>query len=96
MMYHPIKFGRKKISSSADMVETVIFGQMRHHCDPEFEDRKSIFLHDTLAHGVEETSSRWTFTGILNLFCDLDLDPNKAIQSFHQTIQSDFAWHSNS
>ena len=28
MMYHPIKFGCKKISSSADMVETVIFDQM--------------------------------------------------------------------
>ena len=28
MMYHPIKFGCKKISSSADMVDTVIFDQM--------------------------------------------------------------------
>ena len=36
---------------------------------------------------VEEISSRWTFTGILNLSCDLDLDQNKAIQSFHKTIQ---------
>ena len=30
---------------------------------------------------------RWTVTGIVNLFCDLDLDHNKAIQSFHKTIQ---------
>ena len=35
---------------------------------------------------AEETSSRRTFTGILNLFCDLDLDHNRAIQSFHKTI----------
>ena len=35
---------------------------------------------------AEEISSRWTFTGILNLFCDLDHDHNRAIQSFHKTI----------
>ena len=33
-----------------------------------------------------EISFRWTFTEILNLFCDLDLDHYKAIQSFHKTI----------
>ena len=47
MMYYPIKFGCKKISSSADMVETVISDQMSPNCDPELEDSKSIFLHDT-------------------------------------------------
>ena len=31
-------------------------------------------------------SSRWTFTGILNLFCDFDLDHNRAIPYFHETI----------
>ena len=31
-------------------------------------------------------SSRWTFPGILNLFY-FDLDHNRAIQSFHKTIQ---------
>ena len=36
---------------------------------------------------AEEILSRWTFTGILNLFCDLDHDHNRAIQSFHKTIQ---------
>ena len=40
----PSKFGCKKISSSADMVQTVIFDQMSPHCDPELEDRKPIFL----------------------------------------------------
>ena len=38
IMYHPIKFGCKKISSSADMVETVIFDKMGPQCDPELED----------------------------------------------------------
>ena len=97
MTYHPIKVGCKKISSSADMVQTVVFDQMSSHCDPDLEDSKPIFLHDSLAHGMlhhhtkfaqrrsaaEEISSRRTFTGILNLFCDLDLDHNRAIQSFH-------------
>ena len=35
MIYHLIKFGCEKISSSVDMVETVIFDQMSPHCDPE-------------------------------------------------------------
>ena len=51
-MYHPLKFGCKKISSSADIVETVISDQMSPHCDPELEDSTPIFLHDTLAHDV--------------------------------------------
>ena len=59
MMYHPIKFGYKKISSSADMVETVIFDQMSPHCDPELEDRKPIFLHDILAHYVASPYQIW-------------------------------------
>ena len=49
MMYHPIKRGCKKISGSVDMVETVILDYMSPHYDPEFEDSKPIFLHDTLA-----------------------------------------------
>ena len=51
MMYHPITFGYKKIST-ADMVETVISDQMSPQCDPELEDSKPIFLHDALAHDV--------------------------------------------
>ena len=47
-----IKFGCKKISSSADVVETVISDQMSPHCDPQLEDSKPIFLHDALAHDV--------------------------------------------
>ena len=48
----PSKFGCKKISNSADIVETVIFDQMSPHSDTELEDSKPIFLHDILAYGV--------------------------------------------
>ena len=34
MTYHPIKFGCRKVSSSADMVETVISDHMSPQCDP--------------------------------------------------------------
>ena len=59
IIYQLIKFGCKKISSSADMVETVIFDQMSPHCDPELEDSKPIFLHDTLAHDVASPYQVW-------------------------------------
>ena len=52
MMYHPSKLGCKKISSSVDMVKTVIFDYMSLNCDLELEDSKQIFLHDTLVHDV--------------------------------------------
>ena len=59
MMYHPIKFGYKKIKGSTDMVETVISDQMNPHSDPELEDSKPIFLHDTLAHDVTSPYQVW-------------------------------------
>ena len=46
MMYHPITFGCKQISSSVDVVERVIFDYMNPHCDPQLEDSKPIFLLD--------------------------------------------------
>ena len=49
-MYHPIKCGCKKIISSADMVETVLFDYTIPHCNPELKDSKLIFFHDNLAH----------------------------------------------
>ena len=58
-MYYPIKFGCKKISSSADMVETVILDQMSPRCDPELEDSKPISLHDTLAHDAASPYQVW-------------------------------------
>ena len=73
---------------------------MNPHCDPELEDYKPIFLHDNLAHQVAspyqvwlKKASSWAdivqmniHWNILNFFCDLDLDHNRAIQSFHKTI----------
>ena len=53
------KIGCKKISSSADMVETVIFDRMTPHCDPELEDSKPIFLYDTLVHDVASPYQVW-------------------------------------
>ena len=50
MMYHPIKFDRKEISSSIDMIGTVISDYMSPHCDLELEDSKPIFLQNTPAH----------------------------------------------
>ena len=59
MMYHPIKCGWWNINSSADIVETVIFDQMSSYCDPELEDSKPIFLHDTFAHDVASPYRVW-------------------------------------
>ena len=59
MMYNPLKFGCKKISSSADMVETVMFDYMSPQCDLDLEDSKPIFLHDTLAHDVASPYLVW-------------------------------------
>ena len=54
----PSKSGYRKISSSADMAETVTFNQMSPHCDPELEDSKLIFLH-ILAHDVASPYQVW-------------------------------------
>ena len=59
MMHNPIKYGWKKIISSVDMVETVISDYIRLHCDPELEDSKPIFLHDTLAHNDASPNQIW-------------------------------------
>ena len=55
----PSKLGCKKISSSAHMMETVIFDQLSPHGDPELEDRKPVFLHDILAHDVASPYQVW-------------------------------------
>ena len=100
MMYHPITISCKKISISVD---TVISDYMSPHRDPEPEDSKPIFLHDIKVYDnaspyqvwlqkVQQLRrSRWTFTGILNLSCDLD--HNRAIISFHKTIQFTIMCH---
>ena len=73
--YHLIKFGCQKISSLADMVETVIFDQISPHCDPELEDNKPIYLawHSLVSEGSaaeeylpgEHSLKFWTFSVIL-------------------------------
>ena len=101
-MYHPTKFGCKKISSLVDTVETVRFDYMSPHLDLHLENSKPIFLHNTLAHGNDvhhhikfsfKRFSNWGDIIQMNIHwnfepsCDLYLDHNKAIQSFHKTIQ---------
>ena len=66
-MYHPIKCGCKKISSSVDMVETVITDYMS----------KPIFLHNKLAHddaspfqvgwGCSSLVKHWTVTPLMQV-----------------------------
>ena len=82
---HPsLNLVAKKINISA---ETVISDQMSPHCDPELEqDSKPICLHDTLAHNmvtkcsvVQTIPSGQTFTNIVNLCCDLDLEGSNPI-----------------
>ena len=41
------------------MVETVIFDYMSPHCDLEFENRKPIFLHDTLTDDEASPYQVW-------------------------------------
>ena len=48
IIYHPTKFGYKKISSLEDMVATVMIDYMSPHLDPKLEDSKPIF-HETQA-----------------------------------------------
>ena len=43
---------KKKISSSADMVKTVISDYINPHCDLDLENSKPIFSHDILAHAA--------------------------------------------
>ena len=50
IMYHPIKFGCRKISSSVDIAETVTYDYMSSHFDLDLEDSKQIFLEDNLTH----------------------------------------------
>ena len=59
MMYNPLKFGCKKISSSADMVETVMFDYMSPQCDLDLEDSKPISLYNTLVHDDPSPYQVW-------------------------------------
>ena len=80
MVYHLIKFGCKKISSSVEMVETVIFDCVCPQCDWICRQQTNLLawhsgpwwcttVPNLVIEGsaVEEISSRWTLTGILTL-----------------------------
>ena len=47
------------IGNSANMVGTVISDEMSPHCDPELEDSKPIFLHDTLVNDDASPYQVW-------------------------------------
>ena len=64
MMYHQTICGCKRISSLEDKVEIVIFWfyiyiYICSRCDHYPEDRKPIFLHDTLAHNNTPQYQVW-------------------------------------
>ena len=84
MRYHPSKFGRRKISTSVDIVETVAFDHISPYCDLDLENSKPTFSHDigpwccittpclaTKGSAVQKIPCRWTFFEILNYCCDL-------------------------
>ena len=100
MVYHPIHCLQMN-SCTTDMVETVIFDQMSPHYDPAWRQEQNTLVwhfgpwccitipYQLWLQKVQQQRRHHlnsTFTGILNFFCDLDLDHNKAIQSFHKTI----------
>ena len=45
------RFDYKRVSSSADIEETIIYSDYKNSCsDLDLENSKRIFLHDTPAH----------------------------------------------
>ena len=99
MMYYLTKCSKEKISSSVDMVETVILDYMNIHSvtvtlNLKTENKSScmmlwpMMIHHHNKFGYKRFSSWGDIVQInICLFCDLDLDHNRAIQSFHKTIQ---------
>ena len=84
MMYHQIKYGRKRINNSGDMVEMVVFYYINPECDLGFEDNTAMFLTEIwltiyitipnlLLKGstIQKISSGIPLTEIVNFHCDL-------------------------
>ena len=95
-MHHPIKFGCKKYSSSAELsLWPWTWRQQTNLLEWHSGPWWCITTPNLVTEGsaAEEISSKWTFTGILDHFCDLDLDQNRAIQSFYRTIQIMMMYH---
>ena len=90
MMHHPIKSSRKRISSSVDMVQTVISDCMSLNCDLDLEHNFSFHLtlwpmmmhHNTRSSYETFRSSEditWTDTETVNICCDLHLKNSNQI-----------------
>ena len=94
MIYHPIIFGCKKISSSVDMVETVTLYNISPNFDLDLDDSKPIFLHDNLAHDDASPYQVW-LQNVQQLrryrpdehSLEYWVFPMTAIRSFHKTTQ---------
>ena len=59
LKYHPIRYGYKKISSSAGIAETVIIDYMSPHSDLDLEDNQSFHMTDTLTHDDASPYQVW-------------------------------------
>ena len=93
-----------QLSSSVDMVETVILNYISPNCDPELKDSKPIFLHDTLAHDDASPYQVWLQkVQQLRRYCPDEHSPNfwtfsvtltltTTEQSNLFTRQSDLRW----
>ena len=108
MMYHPIKFGCEKISSSADMVETVILIKWALTVTLNLKKANQssnrtlwpMTLHHHTKFGYRRFSS-WGDIIQMNIHwnsesfcvCDLDLDHNRAVQSSNKTIHLMMMYH---
>ena len=96
MMYHPIKCGCKKIGSSVDMVKshTWLYEPMTLNLKTANQLSCKTLWPMMMLHHTKFGYKRLSNEEIvhehsleIDLFCDLDFDHNRAIQSFHKTIQ---------
>ena len=92
-MYHQIKYGCKRINSSGDIVEMVIFYYINPECDLGFEENTAMFLIDIwltiyitrpnllLKGSTIQISSGIPLTEIINFHCDLATKHSKPVLS---------------
>ena len=103
MMYHQTKFGCQRISSSEDIVAIVIFWLYKlslwpwhwRQCTNFSTWHSGSWCYITIPSLVtkwsvaQKISSRQTFTNILNLCCDVDLERSSPIFCPQNTPASD-------
>ena len=99
--HHYTKFGSKRFGDSENIIWTNIHWHFEIVLWPwPWTQQSSVSIKHsgpwwnitipslvTKGSAAEAKLSRWTFTGILNLFCGFELDYNRETQSFHKTIQ---------